>query len=89
MATAKAAPSRSVIRAGEADMENIGLDEYLGRADGVTAVEWPEAAGGLGASGGVKIEFALAGGDSRVITAAAGTDGAARLEKIKALWLKK
>jgi len=78
-----------LFRAGEADMENIGLDEYLGRADGVTAVEWPEAAGELGGRGAIKIEFALAGGDSRVIGVTAAPDSAARLEKIKALWLKK
>ena len=78
-----------LFRAGEADMENIGLDEYLGRADGITAVEWPEAAGELGGRGAIKIEFALAGGDGRLIGVTPGTDSAARLEKIEALWLKK
>ncbi|HAN04224.1 MAG TPA: tRNA (adenosine(37)-N6)-threonylcarbamoyltransferase complex ATPase subunit type 1 TsaE [Elusimicrobia bacterium] len=78
-----------LFRAGEADMENIGLDEYLGRTDGITAVEWPEAAGELGARGAIKIGFSLTGGDSRLISVSAGADNSVQLEKIEALWLKK
>lgn len=78
-----------LFRAGEADMENIGLDEYLGRADGITAVEWPAAAGVPGARDIISLEFALAGGDRRVISAAAGPALAGLLEKVEAQWLKK
>lgn len=78
-----------LFRAGEADMENIGLDEYLGRADGITAVEWPAAAGELGAREIVTLEFALAGGDRRTIAACAGPGLAGPLGKIEAAWRKK
>lgn len=78
-----------LFRAGEADMENIGLDEYLGRADGITAVEWPAAAEQIGGRDTIRLEFALAGGDSRVISAAACPELAERLKKVEAQWLKK
>lgn len=77
-----------LFRAGEADMENIGLDEYLGRPDGITAVEWPEAAGEAGA-GVFRVEFGLAGGDRRDIKISAGSSRAAALAAIEAAWLKK
>ena len=76
-----------LFRAGEADMENIGLDEYLGRADGITAVEWPAAAGTCGAEP-IRVEFELAGGDSRRIKISAGEADRAALEKIGARWKK-
>lgn len=79
-----------LFRAGEADMENIGLDEYLGRPDGVTAVEWPGEGGELyAAAGPLRLEFRLAGGDRRVIAASAAGAGAALLERVKGKWLKK
>lgn len=78
-----------LFRAGEGDMENIGLDEYLGRPDGITAVEWPAAAGAGGARELVRLEFSLAGGDRRVITAGAGPALAGLLGKIEAQWRKK
>jgi len=78
-----------LFRAGEADMENIGLDEYLGRADGITAVEWPAAAGAMGGSERIKIEFVLAGGDRRTVKVSAGGGFATALEKIGEKWLKK
>ncbi|MCM2266725.1 MAG: tRNA (adenosine(37)-N6)-threonylcarbamoyltransferase complex ATPase subunit type 1 TsaE [Elusimicrobiales bacterium] len=79
-----------LFRAGEADMENIGLEEYLGRPDGITAVEWPGAGGEL--YSGVeplRLEFRLAGGDRRVIKVRAGGAGAEILERVEAQWLKK
>lgn len=79
-----------LFRAAEGDMENIGLDEYLGRADGITAVEWPGAAGaGIEAFEPVKLEFDLAGGDRRLIKARAGGDQAEMLGEIEAKWRKK
>jgi len=78
-----------LFRAGEADMENIGLDEYLGRADGITAVEWPEAAGEQTGDGIVRVEFELAGGDRRLIKVYAGAAKAAALAGIGKKWLKK
>ena len=77
-----------LFRAGEADMENIGLDEYLGRADGVTAVEWPSAAGTCGAEP-IKVEFELAGGDRRNIKIIAGEADKAKVKAIEVKWLKK
>ena len=76
-----------LFRAGEADMENIGLDEYLGRADGITVVEWPSAAT-CGAEP-IRMEFELAGGDRRVIKISAGAADRPALGKIEAKWLKK
>lgn len=74
-----------LFRAGEADMENIGLDEYLGRPDGITAVEWPEAAGEQRGNI-IRLVFELAGGDKRVIKVLGGNPAAA---KVEAKWLKK
>ena len=74
-----------LFRAGEADMENIGLDEYLGRADGITAVEWPEAAGGQRGDV-IRVAFELGGGDKRVIKISGGNPAVA---KVEAKWLKK
>ena len=76
-----------LFRAGEADMENIGLDEYLGRADGITAVEWPAAAGVCGAEP-IKLEFELAGGDRRLIKITAGKAGAEKIAAIEGKWKK-
>ena len=79
-----------LFRAGEADMENIGLDEYLGRADGITAVEWPGEAGGIYAGmGPLTMEFALAGGDRRVIKVSAPAAEAGLLRDIGEKWRKK
>lgn len=83
-----------LFRAGEADMENIGLDEYLGRTDGITAVEWPAAAEAVRQEP-TRLEFALAGGDRRLISItpppAAADRGAARrrIAALEAKWLKK
>ncbi|MDO8805265.1 MAG: tRNA (adenosine(37)-N6)-threonylcarbamoyltransferase complex ATPase subunit type 1 TsaE [Elusimicrobiota bacterium] len=77
-----------LFRAVEADMENIGLDEYLGRADGITAVEWPAAAGTCGAEP-VRLEFELAGGDRRIIKIDAGAAGRRAGKDIEVKWLKK
>ena len=79
-----------LFRAAEGDMENIGLAEYLGREDGITAVEWPGAAGDeLAAFDPLKIEFSLAGGDTRLIKIQANGTFRNRLEEIGAKWLKK
>ena len=79
-----------LFRAGEADMENIGLDEYLGREDGVTAVEWPGEGGEMFAgTEPLRIEFKLAGGDRREIAMEAGGDFHARLRAIEEKWRKK
>ncbi len=76
-----------LFRAGEADMENIGLDEYLGRVDGITAVEWPAAAEAFSGLDVIRVEFSLAGGDRRAILVyAPGAHG--RLERIRAAWLE-
>lgn len=78
-----------LFRAGAEDMENIGLDEYIGREDGVTAVEWPGEGGevfeGLDP---LKMEFVLAGGDRRVIKVSARGAAAALPGKIYKKWKK-
>lgn len=77
-----------LFRANETDMENIGLDEYLGRPDGITAVEWPGAAGEIFAGAEpIRLVFGLAGGDRRIIKATAAGDRRL-LEAIEAKWLK-
>ncbi|OGR44959.1 MAG: tRNA (adenosine(37)-N6)-threonylcarbamoyltransferase complex ATPase subunit type 1 TsaE [Elusimicrobia bacterium GWA2_61_42] len=79
-----------LFRAGEADMENIGLDEYLGRADGITAVEWPGAGGEL--YSGVeplRLVFSLAGGDRRGIKISAPAAELDMMKTIEAKWLKR
>jgi tRNA threonylcarbamoyladenosine biosynthesis protein TsaE len=77
-----------LFRAGGADMENIGLDEYLGRADGITAVEWPGEGGELFAGAQpLRLEFFLAGGDRRVIKANGERYGGI-LKEIEAAWRK-
>ena len=78
-----------LFRAGEADMENIGLEEYLGREDGITAVEWPGEAGRLySGMNPLRLEFGLAGGDRRVIRAAGCADSLKILKSIEGEWLK-
>lgn len=76
-----------LFRAAEADMENIGLDEYLGRADGITAVEWPAAAESRGQEP-VRLEFELAGGDRRIIKITPGEAGRRAGEDIRSKWKK-
>lgn len=77
-----------LFRAGAADMENIGLDEYLGRADGITAVEWPGEGGELfAAAGPLRLEFGLAGGDRRLIKASGGLYSGI-LKEIGTQWLE-
>lgn len=59
-----------LFRAGEEDMENLGVEEFFGREDGVSVMEWSEAAARLAeGTGYLKLEIELAGGDSRTITA--------------------
>jgi len=79
-----------LFRAGEADMENIGLDEYLGRPDGITAVEWPGEAGGIYAGmEPLRLDFALAGGDRRLIKISVPAASAGMMRAIEEAWLKK
>ncbi|HNW43212.1 MAG TPA: tRNA (adenosine(37)-N6)-threonylcarbamoyltransferase complex ATPase subunit type 1 TsaE [Elusimicrobiales bacterium] len=79
-----------LFRAAAADLENIGLEDYLGRADGITVVEWPAAAAEL-TQGFTRLllDFGLAGGDRRVIKVrCADKSAAAALAKVKRLWEK-
>lgn len=78
-----------LFRAGEADMENIGLDEYLGRPGGITAVEWPGAGGEIfSGAEPIRLVFSLGGGDRRVIKASASAGDRRLMERIEAKWLK-
>ncbi len=78
-----------LFRAGEADMENIGLDEYLGRADGISAVEWPAAAETMSGLDPIRLEFKLTGGDRRIIKVTAGAADRRTVTEIETKWLKK
>lgn len=79
-----------LFRAAAADLENIGLEDYLGREDGITVVEWAGAAAGI--TEGFRriiLEFKLAGGDRRVIKARCPDAGTrAALAKATKAWLK-
>jgi tRNA threonylcarbamoyladenosine biosynthesis protein TsaE len=79
-----------LFRAAAADLENIGLEDYLGRADGVTVVEWAGAAAEITAGyQPTVLEFGLAGGDRRVIKARGAEQGAqAALAKVNRQWKK-
>ena len=79
-----------LFRAAEADLANLGLEEYLGRPGGVAAVEWPGAAASVtGAYETIRLEFSLAGGDRRSVKAAADGPAAERaLEKVIKAWRK-
>jgi len=61
-----------LFRVSPEEMGNIGLEEYLGLKDGVTAIEWAVSAEYLYGRGDfMELDFNLAGGDSRDIAAAA------------------
>jgi len=80
-----------LFRVSESEMENIGLEDYLGLKDGVTAIEWSGSAEHLyGRSDYLELDFELAGGDARDIRArASGPAAALLLEGLKKKWLKK
>lgn len=80
-----------LFRAGEADLANIGLEEYLGLPGSVTAVEWPGPAECLVRGfDTIKLAFALAGGDRRAVKAeASGAAAEAALAKVIQAWRKK
>lgn len=77
-----------LFRAGEEDMENIGVEEFFGSRDGVSVMEWSGAAGNLaGDTGYLKLEFELAGGDSRRIKASClGAESERFLKKAEIKW---
>jgi len=80
-----------LFRVSQEEMENIGLEEYLGLKDGVTAIEWARSAEYLYGRGDfLEFDLELAGGDSRDIAGSAR--GAAAVRTLKALekkWLLK
>jgi tRNA threonylcarbamoyladenosine biosynthesis protein TsaE len=62
------------------EVRNIGLEDYLGAKDGVSAIEWAGPAEYLYGRGDyLELDFELAGGDARVISAAACGSGAEKL----------
>ena len=80
-----------LFRVSSEEMRNIGIEEYLGSVDGVTAIEWASSAEYLYGRGDfLELDFELAGGDTRDIGARAGGGSAAMLlEGLKRKWLKK
>jgi tRNA threonylcarbamoyladenosine biosynthesis protein TsaE len=73
------------------EMNNIGLEDYLGAEDGVTAIEWASPAGYLYGRGDfLELDFELTGGDTRSIGArASGASAVKILEGLKKKWPKK
>jgi len=80
-----------LFRVSREEMDNIGLEEYLGLKDGVTAIEWAKSAEYLYGRGDyLELDFVLAGGDSRDIGASAnGATAVKILEGLEKKWLKK
>lgn len=80
-----------LFRVGEGDLENIGLEDYLGRNDGVTVVEWAGCAKRITEGlPRIILDFSLAGEDKRIIAARAPEPGAQKtLAKVRELWRKK
>lgn len=69
-----------LFRVAPAEMDNLGLEDYLGREDGFTAIEWAESAQYLYRRGDfLEFDFKLAGGDTRTIKASAAGSPAARI----------
>jgi len=79
-----------LFRVSPEEMRNIGIEEYLGSEDGVTAIEWASSAEYLYGRGDfLELDFELAGGDTRDIGArACGCSAAGLLEGLKRKWLK-
>ena len=79
-----------LFRAGEEDMENLGAEEFFGREDGVSVMEWSDAAVQISENTGyLKLSIELAGGDSRTINAYCCGKMAERfLAKAEKLWQK-
>lgn len=79
-----------LFRAGEEDMENLGVEEFFGMEDGISIMEWSEAASSMAdKTGYVKMIFELAGGNSRIIkTYAIGRRAKSFLKKTEEKWKK-
>ena len=80
-----------LFRVSPREMRNIGLEDYLGLTDGVTAIEWAGPAEYLYGRGDfLELEFELAGGDSRIIRATSrGPVAGKLLEQLGKKWLQK
>jgi tRNA threonylcarbamoyladenosine biosynthesis protein TsaE len=80
-----------LFRLGPGELENTGFADYAGRPDGIMAVEWGEGIRdtAYGAER-LELEFRLAGGDAREISAsAAGRGHAAALSRMEKEWRRK
>lgn len=80
-----------LFRVAASEMDNLGLEDYLGRPDGLTAIEWSEPARSLyRRCDFLELDFELAGGDRRTIRAVAGGPAAERiLRDMEKAWLEK
>ena len=79
-----------LFRVSPEETANIGIEEYLGAEDGVTAIEWASSAEYLYGRGDfLELDFELAGGDARDIGASASGAASVRILKgLKRIWLK-
>lgn len=80
-----------LFRVAASEMDNLGLEDYLGRPDGFTAIEWSEPARSLyRRCDFLELDFDLAGGDKRTVRASAGGAPAEKiLRDLKKKWLKR
>ncbi|HAH31553.1 MAG TPA: tRNA (adenosine(37)-N6)-threonylcarbamoyltransferase complex ATPase subunit type 1 TsaE [Elusimicrobia bacterium] len=80
-----------LFRVAPEEIENIGLEDYLGLEDGVSALEWAAPARQFfERSDFTELVFFLSGGDSRrVLARAHGPESRRLIERVKKEWKKK
>lgn len=80
-----------LFRVAPSEMDNLGLEDYLGRPDGLTAIEWSAPARTLyRRCDFLELDFELAGGDKRTVRAVAGGPSAEKiLRDMEKAWLEK
>ncbi|MCX5784780.1 MAG: tRNA (adenosine(37)-N6)-threonylcarbamoyltransferase complex ATPase subunit type 1 TsaE [Elusimicrobia bacterium] len=80
-----------LFRVAPEEIENVGIEDYLGLEDGVSALEWAAPARRLFERlDFTELSFSLLGGDSRMVLAQAhGPESRRLIERVKKEWEKK
>lgn len=80
-----------LFRVAPEEIENTGLEDYLGLEDGVSALEWAGPARGiLERFDFTELSFSLSGGDKRrVLASAHGPESRRLIARVKKAWQKK
>ena len=80
-----------LFRVAPEEIENTGLEDYLGLEDGVSALEWAGPARSiLERFDFTELSFSLLGGDKRrVLASAHGPESFRLVKKVKKAWQKK